>query len=74
MGQERIRRSAYPIIKTKDDMEINHKKEDTAKIAAYLRTRSNEDVPVDGIMLNSGAKRPCVYPILFEWNRTASSK
>ncbi|WP_304206895.1 hypothetical protein [Phocaeicola plebeius] len=47
-------------------MEINHKKEDTAKIAAYLRARSNEEVPVDDIMLNSGAERPHVYPILFE--------
>lgn len=47
-------------------MEINYKKEDTAKIVAYLRARSNEEVPVDGIMLNSGAERLCVYPILFE--------
>ncbi len=38
-------------------MEINYKKENTAKIAAYLRARSNEEVPVDGIMLNSGAER-----------------
>ena len=47
-------------------METDYKKEDTAKIAAYLHNRHDEEVLVEDIMLNSGAEKLRVYPILFE--------
>lgn len=47
-------------------METNYKEEDTAKIAAYLRSHSDGAVFVDDIIAHSGAERLRVYPILFE--------
>lgn len=44
-------------------METDYKKEDTAKIEAYLCAHSNEKVLVDGIMLNFGVERLHVYLI-----------
>ena len=60
--------------RTEKTVKPAYKQIDITRIAAYLRTRSDETIPLDDIIRDSGAEKLCISPSCSRWSEGISSK